>query len=258
MAEQKSKEAVSKSGMGAISGTVTSSGTSRSWRSRSESCLLIWADSSFDEKRQDCQNTLKQLRSVVKEVHTLTTPAQCITFLNKMDTQRAFVVSSGALGRDLVPEIHDIPQVDTIYIFCANKQRHEGWAKHWSKIQGVYTEIRPICDLLKKATRALDHDAISMSIVPKQVVGSDEEKQNLDQLEPSFMYTVLFKEIILEIDEDNSKAMKQLVDHCHKTGGTDEYQLSDFERRYHQKSPIWWYTCEIFLYGMLNRCSTVS
>ena len=140
MAEQKSKEAVSKSGMGAISGTVTSSGTSQSWRSRSQSYLLIWTDSSFDEKRQDCQNTLKQLRIVVNEVYTLTTPSQCITFLNEMDEQRAFVVSSGALGRDLVPEIQNTPRVDTIYIFCVNKQRHEGWAKHCLKIQGVYTE----------------------------------------------------------------------------------------------------------------------
>ena len=173
MAEQKSKEAVSKSGKGAISGTVASSSTSRSWRSRSESYLLIWAYSSTDEKRQDCQKTLRQLRSVVNEVRTLTTPAQCITFLNEMGEQRAFVVSSGALGRDLVPEIHDTSRVDTIYIFCVNKQRHEGWIKHWSKIQGVYAEIKPILDLLKKATRELDHHAISMSIVPKQVVGSD-------------------------------------------------------------------------------------
>ena len=140
MAKQNFKEAESKSGMGAISGTVASSGTSRSWRSWSESYLLIWADSSFDEKRQDCQNTLKQLRSVVNEVHLLTTPAQCIRFLKEMDKQKAFVISSGALGRDLVPEIHNIPRVDTIYIFCANKQRHEGWAKQWPKIQGVYTE----------------------------------------------------------------------------------------------------------------------
>ena len=34
--------------------------------------------------------------------------------------------------------------------------------------------------------------------------------------------------------------------------GTNENELKDFESRYHQKSPIWWYTCEIFLYGMLN------
>ena len=140
MGGQKSKEAVSKSGMEAISGTVSSSGTSQSRRSRSQGYLLIWADSSFDEKKQDCQNTLKQLRSVVNEVHPLTTPAQCIMFLNEMDKQRAFVISSGALGRELVPEIHNIQRVDTIYIFCANKQRHEEWAKQWSKIQGVYTE----------------------------------------------------------------------------------------------------------------------
>ena len=45
--------------------------------------------------------------------------------------------------------------------------------------------------------------------------------------------------------------MKQLVDHCREKD-TVEHQLKYFESTYHQKSPIWWYTCEIFLYGMLN------
>ena len=253
MAEQKSKEAESKSSMGAISGTVASSGASQSRIRRLQSYLLIWADGNFDDTKKDCQNTLKHLRSVVNEVHVLATPMQCITFLNKMDNQRAFIISSGALGLELVPEIHNIPRVDAIYIFCGNKRRYTEWAKTWPKIQGIHTEIKPICDLLKKATHELEHDAISMSIVPKQVVGSDGEQQNLDQLEPSFMYTVLFKEIILEINEDDSKAMRQLVDHCRKTGNADENELKNFERRYHQKSPVWWYTCESFLYGMVNR-----
>ena len=157
---------------------------------------------------------MRHLRSVVNEVHPLTTPVQCISVLNEMNKRKVFVVSSGALGRELVPEIHDIQRVDTIYIFCANKQRHEEWAEHWSNIQGVYTEIQPICDLLKKVPLELDHDMISISYGPKQMVSDDGEKQNLDQLESSFMYTVLFKEIILETDEDNSKAMKQLVDYC--------------------------------------------
>ena len=90
-----------------------------------------------------------------------------------------------------------------------------------------------------------------MSIVPNQMVASDGGKPKLDQLEPSFMYTVLFKEIVLEIVEDDSKAMRQLVDYCREKG-TVEHQLKYFESTYHQKTPIWWYTCEIFLYGMLN------
>ena len=140
MGGQKSKQAVSKSGMGAISGTVASLGTSQSRIRRLQSYLLIWIDGNFDDTKKDCQNTLKQLRSVVKEVHVLATPMQCITFLNEMDNQRAFIISSGALGLELVPEIHDIPLVDTIYIFCGNKHRYTEWAKDWSKIQGVHTE----------------------------------------------------------------------------------------------------------------------
>ena len=33
---------------------------------------------------------------------------------------------------------------------------------------------------------------------------------------------------------------------------TDEDELREFESKYHQKSPIWHYACENFLYGMLN------
>ena len=85
MAEQKSKEAASKSGMGAISGTVASSGTSQSRICRLQSYLLIWVDGTFDDTKKDCQNTLKHLHGVINNVHVLTTPEQCITFLNEID-----------------------------------------------------------------------------------------------------------------------------------------------------------------------------
>ena len=124
MTEQKSKEAVSTSSTGATSSAATSPGTGQSRIRRLHSYLLIWIDSRFDEKRKNCQNTLKYLCGVINKVHILTTPEQCITFLNEMDNQGAFIISSGALCLELVPEIHDIPRADTIYIFCANKQRY--------------------------------------------------------------------------------------------------------------------------------------
>ncbi|CAF3877940.1 unnamed protein product [Rotaria sp. Silwood1] len=66
------------------------------------------------------------------------------------------------------------------------------------------------------------------------------------------MYSVLFKEIILEIDEDNAKAVNNLVDYGRQQQ-VSESQLVYFKRKYHRKSPIWWYTYECFLYGMLNK-----
>ena len=251
MSGQKPKKPSSTATAGAASSTGALPETSQPQPKRLQSYLLIWADSNVNESNADCQNTLKQLRSVINEVNVLTTPAQCISFLNKLDNEKAFIISSGVLGQEVIPEIHDIPRVDTVYIFCGNKQRHVEWAKDWSKIQGIYTEIKPICELLKKAIHAVDHDAIPMSFVSKEMLASNEQSQNLDQLEPSFMYTLLFKEILLEIHEDDATALKKMVDYCREKGIV-EHQLKDFQSRYHQKSPVWWYTCEIFLYGMLN------
>ena len=117
----------------------SSSTASRPNRGRLQNYLLIWVDGNIDEQNEDCANTLAKLRSVVREVNLCKTPAQCIKFLNDMDNEKAFIISSGAFGQHLVPEIHDLPQVDAIYIFCGNKTKHEIWAKEWAKIEGVFT-----------------------------------------------------------------------------------------------------------------------
>ncbi|CAF3101797.1 unnamed protein product, partial [Rotaria socialis] len=146
-------------------------------------------------------------------------------------------------------------KVDAIYIFCGSKALHEAWAKDWPKIRGVFTSIKPICESLKKVAHECDHDSIPMSFVPKQTMtggAAGPDKKNLDQLPPSYMYSVIFKDIILEIDDADSKSMNTLVKFCQKQN-ISETQISQFKREYHDKSPVYWYTKPMFLYGMLNR-----
>ncbi|CAF5177074.1 unnamed protein product, partial [Rotaria magnacalcarata] len=224
-------------------------------RRMAQNYLVIWVDGKIDENNDGCRNTLVQLRAVISDVNVCTTPEQCVEFLNEIDDGKAFIISSGALGQTLVNDIHGIPKVDAIYIFCDNNERHELWSKEWSKIRGVFTSIKPICESLKKVAHECDHDSIPMSFVPKQIVeegatGSD--KNNLDRLPPSYMYSIIFKDIILEIDEDDEKSMNTLVKFCQKQN-ISETQINEFKREYHSKSAFWWYTKEIFLYGMLNR-----
>ncbi|CAM2719975.1 unnamed protein product [Rotaria socialis] len=170
-----------------------------------------------------------------------------------MDEGKAFVISSGALGQSLVQDIHSMPKVDVIYIFCGNKARHEPWAKDWSKIRGVFTSIKPICESLKKVARECDHDSIPMSFVPKRCTSDIAlNEQNLNQLPPAYMYSVIFKDIVLEIDDDDANSLKTLEIYCKKQN-IPETEMHELKRRYHQKSPVWWDTCEMFLYGMLNR-----
>ncbi|CAF4760475.1 unnamed protein product [Rotaria sp. Silwood1] len=205
--------------------------------------LLIWVDEAIDETNDNCQHMLAQLRSVVNNVRLCTNTTQCIEVLNDADSKKVFVVSSDDLGQHLVPEIHQITQVDSIYIFSNNQVLHEKWTKDWSKIQGIFTSIQSICDLLKTSIREYDHHAIPMSFVPKLMIDTViapavSDKQNLDQLEPSFMYSLLFKKVLLEIDEDDAKPLQDLVVYC-RSQNIPEPQLELFQQEYYLKTPVW-------------------
>ncbi|CAF0841626.1 unnamed protein product [Adineta steineri] len=214
--------------------------------------LLIWVDASIDQADKDCQNTLAHLKNVVNDVNLCTQSNQCIEALNKVDKEQVFVITSGSLGQHLVPEIHGMPQLDAIYIFCGNKSRYEGWAQSWKKIKGVHTNIKDICHALQVVVKQCDQDIIAVSFLAVNEMASAD---NLNQLEPTFMYTQLFKEILLDIEYDR-KAIKDLAVCCRDvfTGNSIELQvINEFERDYDPQKAIWWYTRECFTYKMLNQ-----
>ena len=173
---------------------------------------LVWLDRDIDENNDDFRNSITKLREVVNTVNTFIDVDECIDFVSSIQ-ERAFVISSGALAQTTVPLTHDIPQVNSFYIFCENKIQHEEWAKKWTKVSGVYTDIVSICAALKQATQDLDHSSISISFAPK----SDEAgSENQDTLDCSFMYTQILKEILLTIDFEEVH-FKNFLTFCRET-----------------------------------------
>jgi tetratricopeptide (TPR) repeat protein len=214
--------------------------------------LLIWVDANIDPSKEECQNTLAQLRTVVNDVHLFTDPDQCVDFLTDIEDMNAFLIAGHSLGRNIIPFMHDISQLDAIYIFCDNKYPHEEWTKKWAKIKGVHTEVTSICQALQLAAKRCNENSIAVSFMP---VGEGASGQNLNQLEASFMYTQIFKEILLDMKHE-PQAIKDFAVYCRKLHNDNVSQLSiieEFERDYRPDSSIWWYTRVCFTYEMLNR-----
>ncbi|CAF4232890.1 unnamed protein product, partial [Adineta steineri] len=212
-----------------------------------QNVLLIWLDSNIDETNDDCQNTITKLRSVVNDINTYTNSGKCLEFIQTIVDNKACMIISGSLGQHIVPRVHNMFQVDSIFIFCGNKKYHEQWVKDWPKIKGVFTDITPICEALKEAAHQCEKNAIPMSFV-----GTNKK---LDQLDPSFMYTQILKEILLTI-KFNQKHIQDYLNYCRDAleGNTTEIEnIKRLEGEYHNKAPIYWYTCQMFLYPMLNR-----
>ena len=151
--------------MNAAAPTTTSSVLNPSRQRIAQNFLLIWVDANIDESKQDCQNTLIQLQSVVNNVNIFTQQDQCVHFLNETKNEKAFIIISGSLGQHLVPDIHVLPQLDAIYIFCGDKSRHEQWTKKWAKIKGVHINIKPICEALQVAAKQCNQDSVAVSFV---------------------------------------------------------------------------------------------
>jgi hypothetical protein len=90
-----------------------------------ENFIVIWLDSTISGSNEDTQNSIRQLRHI------------------------DFIIS-GSLCQQLISLINDTSQIESIYVICGHKSKHEIWANGHRKIKGVFNEIKLICDILKK------------------------------------------------------------------------------------------------------------
>ncbi|CAF1216608.1 unnamed protein product [Adineta steineri] len=214
---------------------------------RMQNVLLIWLDNNINENNADCSNTIKQLKRVVNNINTFTDGDQCIEFIQTINNNKVCMIVSGSLGKYTVPHLHNMSQVDTIFIFCNNQEWHKQWAKEWPKIKGVFTDITSIYEALKQAAHQCEQNATSISFVASN--------KKLDQLDPSFMYTQILKEILLTIKFED-KHFKEFINYCREVYKDDENELKNvnlLKTTYKNNIPIWWYTWDAFLYRMLNQ-----
>ncbi|CAF1536826.1 unnamed protein product [Adineta ricciae] len=70
------------------------------------------------------------------------------------------------------------------------------------------------------------------------------------------MYTQLIREILVE-PEDDKQFIQEFTDYCQKSPNatkSNPYEVNDFGDNYKPKEkPIWWYTKQIFIYGLVNK-----
>ena len=205
-------------------------------------------DPEINLSNKNCQNAFTQLQNIVNDIHMFTQCDECIDFLTAVDDMETILIIERTLGQQIIPLIHDIPQLVGMYILCSNEPSHDQWAQTWMKVKGIHTEITPICESLRHVVKQNNQDSIAVSFVTLQ---QGAFSQNLDQLEPSFMYTQLFKEILLEM-QHTKQSMNDFITYCRNGKYGSSTNITRLENDYNANSAIWWYTFPSFIYSMLN------
>ncbi|CAF3583222.1 unnamed protein product [Rotaria sp. Silwood1] len=203
----------------------------------SQHSLLIWLDANINESEDDYKAALHELRCIIASVATFTDVRECLDFLSKIKNKKVVMIVSGSLGQQIIPEIQEWPQLESVYVFCGNQSIHEKWARQIPKVRGVHTQIDPILKALQ-----IDHENCARAMIAISFNGID----------TLFKYAQLLKETLLEIEDDDQKSIKQFIHYCHLQDDIAEDQISKVESEYHCHTPIWWYTAPYFMNSMLN------
>lgn len=212
--------------------------------------LLVWLDEKLNENTNDFRNSLQRLRNVVNVVKIFQDTNQCIKYIKTLETEKAFLIVSGRLCHTVVPNVHEIDQIYSIYIFCEKRSKYVEWAKDWPKVKDVVTDVSLICDSLRKSARECDEDSVTIDSI-----------SSLTDIELSFIYTLLLKEIILEINFNDEQEVKALAEYARQKYSDNDGELAlidEFRQKYpcvseKNNKPIWWYSRECFIYHMLNK-----
>ncbi|CAF1060994.1 unnamed protein product [Adineta steineri] len=220
-----------------------------------ENSVFIWLDSTIENSKSH-RNTKSLSRQIARgRLQTFIDRDQCVEqiFENLQEKRIIFIVSN-EFGPSVVPAIHECPQVQTIYVYCGNRQIAEEWTKPYTKVTAIFTDkktlLNKICDDVGVHVRDCE---LSISVFHL------EERQNsLLNLTPesrSFIwYQLVISVLRLMAKYCNSKT--EMINECRVIYHQDEIEqkkIDDFEQNYKPEKAIWWYTYDSCIYRLLNK-----
>jgi len=165
--------------------------------------LLIWLNPNpISENHQDI---LTQLRSIINNIKVFTDTNKCVDFLTEAKESKIFLIVDIIKGQEIISIIHDNPQLYDIFIILDNTIDDEKWTEQWIKIKKTTRDVTFVSEFLQSSIKHQNRNSIAMSFIQIDQAISNE---NLNELEPSFMYTQIFKEILLEMEYNKQSIEK--------------------------------------------------
>ncbi|CAF4393141.1 unnamed protein product [Rotaria sp. Silwood2] len=232
-----------------------------------ETYTLLWCDAQVNTT-DDNRQTQIELRQSINFLKTFESADLCKLYIERKSNEEIILIVSGCIGRNLVPDIHDLLQVIAIYVFCLDLKEHEVWTKDYEKIKKVTSGRVQLLDSImndqikrnniarKQHLNITVFSQASMRSTTNETIRSSREysHQNLDC---DFMWSQLIVEVLLKMTETTRQNYFNLfMANCRKqyNGNANDLKIVDeLEEYYDAPAALYWYTRDSFLYRTLNR-----
>jgi len=207
---------------------------------RVEMFSLVW----LDPNASVSQNTEQKLRSIINQFKHFQDILQCQEFIQKTSVNdRIILVVTGRLGQEIVPKIHQLRQIISIYVYCMNKQANEEWSSKYSKIKQIFIDLDELCLQIKTDYR-----------IERRL----QEPLAIHIFSPGESSTDVFVQVLIDCLlklKSKSQDQRELIGllKLQYAGNTDELNsIHTFQRTYRPNAVLQWYTKECFFSKTLN------
>lgn len=100
-----------------------------------QSQRIIWVDSQVNTSENNLL-VQKQLRKRTTNLMTFDNQEKFYKYImSTLSDDHILLITSGRLGLIIIPQIHHLQQIRSIYIYCMDKTCYILWAKTFSKVK---------------------------------------------------------------------------------------------------------------------------
>jgi len=97
---------------------------------------IIWLDSNLNIN--DNRKTDEKLRLIINHLNKFQDIQQCQRYIEQRSIDdRLIIIVNGIQGQQMVPRIHHLRQVSSIYVYCIDKYYHQQWTQQFYKVKFI-------------------------------------------------------------------------------------------------------------------------
>ncbi|CAF0719862.1 unnamed protein product [Rotaria sp. Silwood1] len=215
---------------------------------------LIWLDSLVNTSLKYI-NGQKLIRSSIDHLKAFENVNKCEVYIRSISQdERIILIVSDKLAREIIPRIHELRQVSSIYIHCLGKSTNEKWIKQYKKVKDIVTQFNQLIDKIRfeRSKRCQNQVNEPLSISLFQTNAYHEQSNNI--FNDQFIYSQLLIDTLLQLKPMKTEKNKLILQCKEKYNGIhNELKLiQEFQENYSSDKALSWYMKDSFIYRILN------
>ncbi|CAF3746194.1 unnamed protein product [Rotaria sp. Silwood1] len=220
-----------------------------------ETYSLIWLDSAVKESK-DYIDAQQRLRKLINHLKAFDDIVQCESYIRSIpEEDRIIFIVNNRLGQEIVPRIHSLRQIFSIYIYYPNNKRNNDWTKKFSKIKSVCAQLNALVDQILSDQTKRSRNKVDEFLTINIFNTTSHEEKSTTGLNGQFVHSQLLIDRLLGMKpkETDKNELINLCKKFYKDNPSELAIIHEFEKDYLPDRALWWYTRESFLYRLLNK-----